>query len=89
PALDAAIERVPGLVTYAAEPGAQAGARGIVEQLALTLQAALLVQLAPAEVADAFVASRLGGGHGVTFGTLDAGLSESHARALVDRAVSL
>jgi putative acyl-CoA dehydrogenase len=89
PALDAAIQRVTGLVTYAAEPGAQAGARRIVEQLALTLQAALLVQLAPAEVADAFVASRLGGGHGVTFGTLDSGLSESHARALVDRAVSL
>jgi putative acyl-CoA dehydrogenase len=88
-ALDTAIDRLPRLVTSAAEAGAQAGARRIVEQLALTLQAALLVQLAPAEVADAFVASRLGGGHGSTFGTLDSGLSERHARALVDRAVSL
>ena len=68
-------------------PGAQAGARRVVEHLALTLQASLLAQHAPTEVADAFVASRLGGEHGVTFGTLDAGLSARHARAIVDRAV--
>jgi putative acyl-CoA dehydrogenase len=37
-------------------------------------------------VADAFIASRLGGEHGVTFGTLDAAVSASHARTLVDRA---
>ena len=39
-----------------------------------------------AEVADAFVASRLGGEHGATFGTLDAGLATASARRIVDRA---
>ena len=38
------------------------------------------------EVADAFVASRLAGHHGVTFGTLDADLSARHARTIIDRA---
>ena len=47
-------------------------ARGLTEQLALTLQASLLVQHAPASVADAFCASRLSGYHGV-FGTLPLG----------------
>ncbi|SDO88329.1 putative acyl-CoA dehydrogenase [Pedococcus dokdonensis] len=84
--LDAAIARVDEVVRSAAEPGAQAGARRVVEHLALTLQASLLARHAPAEVADAFVASRLGGAHGVTFGTLEAGLSAGHARTIVDRA---
>ena len=47
-------------------------ARGLTEQLALTLQASLLVQHAPASVADAFCASRLSGYHGA-FGTLPPG----------------
>ncbi len=46
-------------------------ARRIVEELALALQASLLVRNAPAEVADAFCAGRLGGG-GLAFGTLPA-----------------
>ena len=84
--LDAAIARVDDVVRYAAEPGAQAGARHVVEQLAVTLQASLLARHAPSVVADAFVASRLGGRHGVTFGTLDADVSAAHARTIVDRA---
>lgn len=84
--LDAAIARVDDVVRYAAEPGAQAGARRVVEHLAVTLQAALLARYAPTVVADAFIASRLGGEHGVTFGTLDADASTAHARTLVDRA---
>jgi putative acyl-CoA dehydrogenase len=87
PVLDGAIARVSEIVAYAAQPAAQAGARRIVEQLALTLQATLLVQFAPNEVADAFIASRLGGDHGATFGTLDAQWSQRSAKALVDRAV--
>ena len=51
-------------------PDAPWGARRLVERLALTLQAALLVRHSPGPVADAFVASRLGGDHGGTFGTL-------------------
>jgi putative acyl-CoA dehydrogenase len=86
--LDDAVARVDDLIAYAAEPGAQAGARHVVEHLAVTLQASLLARYAPTEVADAFVASRLGGQHGVTFGTLDAGLSTQHARTIIDRAFS-
>ena len=48
----------------------EARARQLAERIALVLQAALLVQHAPAEVADAFCASRLGGEWGRTFGTL-------------------
>ena len=48
----------------------EGGARRVVEQLALTLQASLLVRHAPAPVADAFCASRLGGDWGRTFGSL-------------------
>jgi putative acyl-CoA dehydrogenase len=88
PVLDDAIARVDDVVRYAAEPGAEAGARRVVEQLAVTLQAALLARHAPTTVADAFIASRLGGRHGVTFGTIDADLSAHHATTIVDRAFS-
>jgi putative acyl-CoA dehydrogenase len=48
-------------------------ARLLVERLALALQASLLVRHAPAEVADAFLASRLRGEGGLAYGTLPAG----------------
>ncbi len=48
-------------------------ARSLVERMALGLQASLLVRHAPAAVADAFCASRLGGSAGRVFGTLPAG----------------
>ncbi|HTG32820.1 MAG TPA: acyl-CoA dehydrogenase family protein, partial [Thermoanaerobaculia bacterium] len=48
-------------------------ARSLVERLALALQASLLVRHAPAEVADAFCASRLAGDGGRAFGTLPPG----------------
>ena len=57
-----------------APDGAEARARRSAERLALGLQAALLVRFAPAPVADAFCASRLGGDGGQGFGTLPAGL---------------
>ena len=44
----------------------------------------LLVRHAPAAVADAFCAARLGGGGGRVYGTLPAGVD---ARAIVDRAL--
>src|SRR6476660_8533529 len=84
--LDAAIGCVDDVVRYAAEPGAAVGARTVVEHLAVTLQASLLVRFAPTEISEAFVASRLGGAHRATFGTLEAGLAASSARAVVDRA---
>ncbi|SED92226.1 putative acyl-CoA dehydrogenase [Streptomyces sp. Ag109_O5-10] len=51
----------------------QVGARRLVERMALALQASLLVRYAPAAVADAFCATRLGGDWGHAFGTLPAG----------------
>ena len=45
-------------------------ARRLVERMALTLQASLLVRHAPAVVADAFCATRLAGDWGHAFGTL-------------------
>jgi putative acyl-CoA dehydrogenase len=49
-------------------------ARRVVESMALCLQGSLLVQNAPAPVADAFCASRLGGDGGLEYGTLPAGI---------------
>ncbi len=48
-------------------------ARYLVERLALALQASLLVRHAPADIADAFCATRLAGEGGRAFGTLPAG----------------
>ncbi len=48
-------------------------ARRIVERLALALQGSLLVRHAPAAVADAFCAARLGGEGGLQYGTLPRG----------------
>jgi putative acyl-CoA dehydrogenase len=49
-------------------------ARRLVEDLALALQASLLVRHAPPAVADAFCAARLGGAGGLAYGTLPAGV---------------
>jgi putative acyl-CoA dehydrogenase len=57
-------------------------ARLLVEHLALCLQGALLVRHAPAEVADAFCASRLAGRGGRLYGTLPPGVD---AAAVVER----
>ena len=66
-----------------AAPGeAEPVARRLVERMALALQASLLVQAAPSEVADAFCGGRLADG-GVVFGTLPSG---SHCAAIVARA---
>jgi putative acyl-CoA dehydrogenase len=57
--------------------------RRLVETMALTLQAALLVRHGDPAVADAFCASRLGGDHGGAFGTLPIGVDTA---ALIGRA---
>ncbi|MFI5795773.1 DNA alkylation response protein [Streptomyces sp. NPDC051677] len=64
--LDAAVVRLEGLLAA----GSEAGARRLVERMALALQASLLVRHAPPAVADAFCATRLGGDWGHAFGTL-------------------
>ncbi len=53
----------------------EARARRVVERMALTLQASLMVRNAPREVADAFLASRLDGDRGLAFGTLPRGVA--------------
>jgi putative acyl-CoA dehydrogenase len=52
----------------------EAGARRLVERLAVALQGSLLVRYGDPAVAEAFGASRLGGDWGHSFGTLPAGL---------------
>ena len=78
--LDRAIESV--LETLADTSGLEAGARRLTGQMAACLQGALLVQHAPAEVADAFCATRLGQEYGGTLGTLPRG---TDLRSIVDR----
>ncbi|MDT4913011.1 MAG: putative acyl-CoA dehydrogenase [Pseudonocardiales bacterium] len=58
-------------------------ARRIVEQMAMVLQGSLLLRHGDPAVADAFVASRLGGDWGVAYGTLPAGVDTA---AILDRA---
>ncbi|MGV9498292.1 DNA alkylation response protein [Streptomyces sp. NPDC003642] len=64
--LDAAVARLKDRLSGAS----QTTARRLVEDMALTLQASLLVRHAPPAVADAFCATRLGGDWGHAFGTL-------------------
>jgi putative acyl-CoA dehydrogenase len=71
PRLDRAIQHV--LEALADTAGLEVGARRLTGQMAACLQGALLVQHAPAPVADAFCATRLGTEYGGTFGTLPAG----------------
>jgi putative acyl-CoA dehydrogenase len=68
--LDAAVDRCRKALVEADE----AGARRLVESLALVLQGSLLVRYAPPAVADAFCATRLDGDWGQAFGTLPPGL---------------
>jgi putative acyl-CoA dehydrogenase len=58
-------------------------ARRIVERMAVLLQAALLARHAPTEVADAFLATRLDGDWGHTFGTLPAAVDTA---TIIERA---
>jgi putative acyl-CoA dehydrogenase len=59
-------------------------ARRVVEELAVGLQASLLVRHAPPAVADAFCAARLGSEGGRVYGTLPAGVDSG---AIVERAL--
>ena len=67
--LDRAIERIKQRL---ASPIAEADGRRLVEELALALQASLLVRYIPAAIADAFCASRLSDRPGMAYGAVDA-----------------
>jgi putative acyl-CoA dehydrogenase len=58
-------------------------ARGVVDRMALAIQAALLVQHAPAFVSDAFCASRLADGGHRNYGTLPSG---ADCASIIERA---
>ena len=81
--VDSAVAQAHSLDPTSAE--AAFGARSVVERLALALQAGLLVQHSPGPVADAFIASRIAGRRGHTFGSLDTDLA-GVASTLIDRA---
>ncbi|MFJ2302648.1 acyl-CoA dehydrogenase family protein [Streptomyces sp. NPDC087787] len=78
--LDAAVDRLRAGLGEASP----AGARRLVELMALTLQASLLVRHAPPAVADAFCATRLGGDWGHSFGTLP---DSADVDAILERAL--
>jgi putative acyl-CoA dehydrogenase len=78
--LDRAIEGV--LEQLADTSDLELRARRLAGQMAAVLQGALLVQHAPAAVADAFCASRLGGEYAGTLGMLPRGID---LRAIVER----
>jgi putative acyl-CoA dehydrogenase len=80
--LDAAVTRLKTELSNL--DGAEGGARRLVELMALTLQGALLVQHAPAAVADAFCATRLAGDWGHAFGTLPASVN---LQAILERSL--
>ena len=86
PRLDAHLATVRERCAAMFEPGGdpQFEARRIVEELAVALQASLLVRHSPPAVADAFCASRLGGEAGRVYGTLPRGVD---AQAIIERAV--
>ncbi|MDA8370374.1 MAG: acyl-CoA dehydrogenase family protein [Nocardiopsaceae bacterium] len=77
---DAAVKRLHAELADLAE--IEFRARGLVELMALTLQAALLIRYSPTPVADAFVASRLNGDWGRVFGTLPPTVDTA---AIIDR----
>ena len=68
PALDREIDALRKDLTERDSP--EVRSRTVTERAALALQAAVLVHGADHAISDAFCASRLGGGRGLTFGTL-------------------
>ncbi|QEO15000.1 hypothetical protein FLP10_11675 [Agromyces intestinalis] len=91
-AFDIALARAEALARETArdlaDPGAGASvaalrARELTERLALVLQGALVIEHAPAAVADAFCATRLGGRGGLQYGMLPA---DADLAGILDRA---
>ncbi|MBK6887449.1 MAG: acyl-CoA dehydrogenase family protein [Tetrasphaera sp.] len=83
--LDAAIDAIEPLATSAYAADGPLLARSLVERLAVTLQAALMVRHTPPAVAEAFLGSRLGGDHGASFGTLTPAIVSAAAATLIER----
>lgn len=71
PAYDAALDRV--IKAFSGDEPGPASARRITEDLALLAQAGLMIQHAPAPLAEAFCDARLAAERGLNFGTLGPG----------------
>lgn len=80
--LDQSIDRLVSDVAHPTDP--EAGARRLVERMAITWAAGLVVRHTTPAVADAYLSSRLAGDHGSLYGTLPPSLSlaEIAARAI-------
>lgn len=85
PALNAEIDALRQELadSYADREQLESRARLLTERAALAMQAAILVRAGNRTVADSFCESRLGGQHGLAFGTLSAA---TPFRALIERA---
>lgn len=81
PAFDAALDQLARDLDDQAQ--LEQRSRAWVERVALLLQASLLLRAAPNASAELFCASRLGGAHGLAFGTLPA---SSAYQAILERA---
>jgi putative acyl-CoA dehydrogenase len=79
--LDRAIDRIKDRF---ASPTAESGARWLAEDLALALQASLLVRHAPSAVSDAFCATRLSEHPGFAYGAIE---SRIDTDAILNRAL--
>lgn len=79
-ALDASLAGLSKELATAATPENQA--RRLVERLAVTLTASLLLRHAPSPISEAYCATRLGCDHGSAFGTLPAG---NAFKAIIER----
>jgi len=88
-AITAAVSAIQAVAGSGEPSAAQSGARSLVEQLATTLQACLLTRLTPGTISEAFVASRLNGAHGHTFGTLPTDLVSASAGKVIERTFPL
>ncbi len=84
PRLDRAVDQTLAMLGEAET--LESSARRLAGSMAACLQGSLLVRHAPAEVADAFCASRLDNANSGTFGTLPASLGNDALRYLVERA---
>lgn len=84
--LDRAIDAIEQIGARASREQAAIEARRTVEILAMTLQAALLARYSEPAIAEAFIASRVAGEHGATFGTLSPAAVTAAAGPLLERA---
>ncbi|WP_350348980.1 acyl-CoA dehydrogenase family protein [Agromyces sp. G08B096] len=92
-AFDAALEETRALVhelrnEIARDPaagGAALRARELTERLALLLQSALMLEQAPGEASEVFVAARLGGRGGLQYGVLPSGPTWGRSSSAPDR----